>query len=147
MLIDEVQDLSQLEMRLVSLIPDGAGKRVADLPDGMFLVGDGAQTIYRKGFALKHCGVSITNRSFALKKNYRNTREILEAAYGLIQKYEFADVDEENVQPPLSPDLSSRHGEKPFIVKCSRYRDEEGFVVTHIKEIIRERELRDKYGG
>jgi superfamily I DNA/RNA helicase len=146
-LVDEVQDLSQLEMRLLSLIPDNDGKRASDLPNGMFLVGDGAQTIYRKGFALKPCGISISGRSFALKKNYRNTREILQAAYGLIDEYEFADDDEENIQPPLSPDLSSRHGEKPIIVKCSRYSDQVDFVVSRITEMLRERDARDEAAG
>lgn len=146
-LVDEVQDLSQLEMRLLSLIPDNEGKRSSDLPNGMFLVGDGAQTIYRKGFALKPCGISISGRSFALKKNYRNTREILQAAYGLIDEYEFADDDEDNVQPPLSPDLSSRHGEKPVIVKCSRYSDQLDFVVSSITEMLRERDARDEVAG
>ena len=146
-LVDEVQDLSQLEMRLLSLIPDNEGKRVCDLPNGMFLVGDGAQTIYRKGFALKHCGISIASRSFALKKNYRNTREILQAAYGLIDEYEFADDDEENFQPPLSPDLSSRHGEKPIIVKCSRSSDQTEFVVSRIRELLSERDARDEAAG
>ena len=146
-LIDEVQDLSQLELRLISLIPDQLGKRVSELPDGLFLVGDGAQTIYRKGFALKHCGVSITNRSFALKKNYRNTREILKAAYGLIEQYEYADIDEENVQAPLSPDLSSRHGEKPFLVKCKNSRDQEDFVVSQIRDLLHDRDVNDEAAG
>lgn len=146
-LVDEVQDLSQLEMRVLSLIPDSQGKRIVDLQDGFFLVGDGAQTIYKKGFSLKHCGVAIANRSFALKKNYRNTREVLEAAYGLIKEYEFADVDEENVQRPIPPDLSSRHGEKPFIVKCSGHRGEAEFVVTRVRELIDEQRMRDEAMG
>jgi superfamily I DNA/RNA helicase len=146
-LVDEVQDLSQLEMRVLSLIPDSQGKRIVDLPDGFFLVGDGAQTIYKKGFSLKHCGVAIANRSFALKKNYRNTREVLEAAYGLIKEYEFADVDEENVQRPIPPDLSSRHGERPFIVKCLNFQNESEFVVQRVRELIEEQRLRDEATG
>ena len=89
-----------------------------ELPNGLFLVGNGAQTIYKRGFSLKQCGIALANRSFVLKKNYRNTREILLAAYGLIEKYEFNDVDEENIQKPTAPDFSSRHGEKPLVVKC-----------------------------
>jgi len=143
-LVDEVQDLSQLELRLLSRIPDQDGKPVAELSNGLFLVGDGAQTIYKRGFSLKQCGIGLGNRSYVLKKNYRNTREILEAAYGLIEKYEFADVDEENIQKPTAPDLSSRHGERPLIVKCSSYDDECDFVVGRIREILEEQRLRDE---
>jgi superfamily I DNA/RNA helicase len=143
-LVDEVQDLTQLEMRILSRIPDKDGKPVAELPNGLFLVGDGAQTIYKRGFSLKQCGISLGNRSFVLKKNYRNTREILQAAYGLIEEYEFADVDEENIQKPTPPDLSSRHGEKPLVVKCLSYNDECEFVVGRIREIIDEQRLRDE---
>ncbi|MFN9945069.1 MAG: ATP-dependent helicase, partial [bacterium] len=98
-----MQDLSQLEMRILGMIPDSNGKRVADQENGMFLVGDGAQSIYSRGFTLKDCNISVANRSFVLQKNYRNTREILEAAYGLISSYEFADVDEDNIATPTPP--------------------------------------------
>lgn len=143
-LVDEVQDLSQLELRILSRIPDGEGTPVVNLPDGLFLVGDGAQTIYKKGFALKSCGITVANRSFVLQKNYRNTTEILEAAYGLIQEYEFADVDEENIQVPTRPHLSSRHGERPFIVKCANHRAENEFVTKTIADLIEEQRSRDE---
>lgn len=143
-LVDEVQDLSQIEMQIVAMIPDAKGKRVVDQPDGLFLVGDGAQTIYRKGFALKHCGITIGNRSFVLQKNYRNTREILQAAYGLISPYEFADVDEDHIVTPTEPHLSSRHGERPFLVKAATREDENAFVVAQIQSIIDEQKNLDE---
>lgn len=142
-LVDEVQDLSQIEMQIVAMIPDSKGKRVADQADGLFLVGDGAQTIYRKGFALKHCGITVANRSFVLQKNYRNTREILQAAYGLISSYEFADVDEDHIATPTEPHLSSRHGEKPFLVKTASREDESAFVVSQIQSMLEEQRNHD----
>lgn len=146
-LVDEVQDLSQLEMRILATIPDATGKSVANLTDGLFLVGDGAQTIYKRGFALRHCGISVATRSFVLKKNYRNTKEILQAAYSLISSYEFADVDEDNIQPPTSPDLSSRHGEKPYVVKCATPEEEADFVVQTVLEIISAQKQKDEFEG
>jgi hypothetical protein len=143
-MVDEVQDLSQIEMQIVAMIPDAKGKRVVDQHNGLFLVGDGAQTIYRKGFALKHCGIFIGNRSFVLQKNYRNTREILQAAYGLISSYEFADVDEDHIATPTQPHLSSRHGERPFLVKAASKEDESAFVVSEIQRIINEQRNLDE---
>lgn len=135
-LVDEVQDLSQIELRILASVYSPGGTKTSELEDGLFLVGDGAQTIYQRGFSLKACGISVANRSFVLKKNYRNTREILEAAYGLIKEYEFADVDEDNIGTPTAPDLSSRHGEKPLIVKCVSEEQEEAFVVAAIREML-----------
>ena len=143
-LVDEVQDLSQIEMRILSLIPTNDKERVSDLANGLFIVGDGAQTVYQKGFVLKDCGIRIANRSFVLRKNYRNTKEILEAAYGLIASYEFADVDEEDVKRPTEPDFPCRHGEKPFIVKCRTLEDECTFVAKSIRNLLDDQELLDE---
>lgn len=143
-LVDEVQDLSQIEMRILSNLRTPKGERVVDVQDGMFLVGDGAQKIYQRGFSFKACGIPIANRSFVLQKNYRNSREILEAAFGLIKSYEFADVDEENVQLPTQPHLSSRHGDKPWIVKCATPEDECDFIVSRIQEMLEERDFDDE---
>jgi superfamily I DNA/RNA helicase len=134
-LVDEVQDLSEIELRVLAktMAPDGSA--VVDLPDGLFLVGDGAQSIYNKSFSLSQCGININNRSWILKKNYRNTKQILEAAYGLIQNHEFSDADEEALARPQQPDFSSRNGERPWIVKCASFREEVRFVVSKIKEL------------
>lgn len=143
-LVDEVQDLSELEIKILAEIPNIEGEKVSKLPNGLFLVGDGAQTIYKKGFALRNCGVNVANRSFVLQKNYRNTKEILQAAYGIISDFKFNDVDEDNIQKPTEPDMSSRHGERPFLVKCGSEAEETQFVVTKIKEIIEDQRLRDE---
>ncbi|QDU01932.1 DNA helicase II [Gimesia chilikensis] len=146
-MVDEVQDLSQLEIRLLAGIRSSNGQKVTELENGLFLVGDGAQTIYKKGFAFNRCGVDIANRSYALLKNYRNTIENLKAAYGLVSKYEFADVDEDNFAKPIEPHLSSRHGEKPFIIRCKTKSEETSFVVEKIKEILDSQKKHDELAG
>jgi superfamily I DNA/RNA helicase len=83
-------------------------------------------------------GVNVSNRVYAFKKNYRNTREILTAAYGLIQAYEFADVDEDNIMRPMEPEFAARHGEKPVLVKCYDREKENRFVATLIHKILEE---------
>jgi len=134
-LVDEVQDLSQLEITMIAAMDSGEG-RISSQEDGLFLVGDGAQTIYNKGFVLKRCGVNVSNRSYVLIKNYRNSKEIMEASYSLIEKYEFADVDEDNIIKPTKPDLPTTVGERPFIVKCRNEKDEVEFVSETIEKII-----------
>ena len=135
-LVDEVQDLSQLEVAMIGILPSPHNSSIANIDNGLFLVGDGAQTIYNKGFVLKHCGISISNRSFILKKNYRNSKEIMSSSYTLIEKYEFADIDEDNIDNPTEPDLPSKTGEKPFIVKCKTEIEEITFVSKLITGLI-----------
>ena len=123
-LCDEVQDLSQLELALPGSLPASDGVRISNAENGLFLAGDGAQTIYKRGFALRSLGIDVTSRSFHLRKNCRNTSEILTAAFALVSAYEFADVDEDNIVRPSAPEFARRHGARPLIVRCSSLAEE-----------------------
>lgn len=131
-LVDEVQDLSQLELEIIANLMTQQGEPVRSVQNGFFLVGDGTQTIYRRGFRLVDAGVAITGRSHYLKKNYRNTKEILQAGYALVSHYEFADSDESELSRPIEPDYASRRGAKPTLVKCRDTEDEAAYVVATI---------------
>lgn len=135
-LADEVQDLSQLELALLSRLRMPSGSTVGTAEDGLFLVGDGAQTIYRRGFTLSRLGIDVNNRSFVLRKNYRNTHEVLKAAFLLVAKYEFADVDEENLASPSAPEYAKRHGRRPLIIRCRKTWDEATAVSLRIRSLI-----------
>lgn len=137
-LVDEVQDLSQLEVRLLGQLRIN-GRPASAVGNGLFLVGDGAQTIYRRGFSLSSIGISVSRRSCVMKKNYRNSLEILKAAYGLIEDYEFTDIDEDSIQKPLEPDYATRHGDRPFIIKCRSLEEEADFVARQVQETINEK--------
>lgn len=133
-LADEVQDLSQNEIHMLSLIRTAGGDLLKTAPDGLFLVGDGAQTIYKRGFSLKTLGITL-HRASVFKKNYRNTKEILQAAYALIINYEFSDIDEDSQQKPLAPDFAVRRGERPSLVRCKGKEEELDYVVSAINKI------------
>jgi len=133
-LADEVQDLSQNEIQMLSLIRTLTDERLKTAPDGLFLVGDGAQTIYKRGFSLRTLGINL-HRASVFKKNYRNTKEILQAAYALIINYEFSDIDEDSQQKPLAPDFAIRRGERPGLVRCKTKNDELDYVVSAIAKI------------
>lgn len=138
-LVDEVQDLSQLEISLLSVLPSPPSSRIGREENGLLLVGDGAQTVYKRGFSLSRSEIEIRDRSYVLTKNYRNSREIMDAAYQLINKYEFADIDEDNTCNPVKPDLAVRHGELPYLVKCDNLDDQLEFVAWRVSEILNER--------
>lgn len=135
-LCDEVQDLSQLELALIGKLSTPDGESLATSENGLFLVGDGAQTIYKRGFTLRRLGIDITGRSFSLGKNYRNTHEILKAAFGLVAEYEFADVDEENIARPALPEFAKRHGRRPLIVRCSSPAEEASAVASLVHSLL-----------
>jgi hypothetical protein len=85
-LVDEVQDLSLLGLRLCrELAGDGT--------DSLFLVGDGQQALYQGGFTLADARISVTGRGVVLRTNYRNTRQILDSARRLVEHRSFNDLD------------------------------------------------------
>ncbi|MEK6289022.1 MAG: 3'-5' exonuclease [Acidobacteriota bacterium] len=135
-LCDEVQDLSQLEMALIASLPTTTGQAVATAENGLFLAGDGAQTIYKRGFTFRRLGIDVKGRSFSLRKNYRNTHEILKAAFGLVSEYEFADVDEDDIARPSAPELAKRHGSRPIIVRCSSLTEEASAIATRVLSLM-----------
>ena len=135
-LCDEVQDLSQLELALLGQLMTPGGVRLAEAEDGLFLAGDGAQTIYKRGFALKRVGIDIAGRSYSLRKNYRNTYEILKAAFGLVAEYEFADVDEDDIARPSTPEFAKRRGERPLIIRCDSPHEEITAIATSVRSLV-----------
>ena len=86
-------------------------------PDNLFLVGDGTQKIYKRGFSLRSAGIDVTGRAYILRKNYRNSRQIIDAAHRLIADYSFEDLDADHTSKPTEPDYPSREGEKPRLIK------------------------------
>ncbi len=87
--IDEAQDLTEVGLRLAHLLAGG------DKRDGLFLVGDGQQSVYPGGYSLAQVGIDVKGRSTVLRVNYRNTRQILEAAWRVSGDRPFDDLDDQ----------------------------------------------------
>jgi superfamily I DNA/RNA helicase len=128
--------LTQLDLEVIANLPATQDKAISQIEDGLFLVGDGAQTIYKRGFSLKSIGIQVTGRSYYLKKNYRNSFEILQAAFALVRAYKFADVDEDNIAQPEEPDFPMNHGMRPIIVKCKHTTEEADFIARKIWSLL-----------
>ncbi|MGW2189503.1 UvrD-helicase domain-containing protein [Streptomyces sp. NPDC001719] len=85
--VDEVQDLSLVGVRLLHAL-------VGDAPDGLLLIGDGQQAVYPGGFRLSDAGIDIRgSRGQVLRVNYRNSKEILDAALAVVAEDAFEDLD------------------------------------------------------
>jgi Txe/YoeB family toxin of Txe-Axe toxin-antitoxin module len=76
-LVDEVQDLSVPELRLIKAL---AGTNLGEL----VLFGDTGQRIYAGGFSLGALGIDVRGRSTVLRINYRTTEQIRRAADRLL---------------------------------------------------------------
>jgi len=108
-LVDEVQDLSTIQLSVIAEIPTEAA-------DGLLLVGDPVQKVFPRQQHLKSAGIDIVGRASRLNTNYRNTREILDAAYPIIEAYRHrSPVPEDEI---LKPELACRHGPRPRLVVC-----------------------------
>jgi superfamily I DNA/RNA helicase len=111
-LADEAQDFSTLEMSLLrQLVQDPGGQ------DRFFFVGDLNQKVFPKHFRPRLAGFSFQGRVKAIRRNYRNTQQILRAAYLLADQY--PPPREEDV-PIVRPEFSPYEGSKPLVIQCTK---------------------------
>lgn len=100
--VDEAQDLSKAQMLAIS-------KLVKPETSSITIIADAAQRIYKSGFTWSDVGINVVGgRTKELKKNYRNTYEIFDAATSLIAH----DPDGSEFTEPIYP---SGHGDKPVL--------------------------------
>ncbi|MEU8550057.1 UvrD-helicase domain-containing protein [Streptomyces roseoverticillatus] len=83
---DEVQDLTFVGVRLLHAL-------IGDADNGLLLVGDGQQAVYPGGFRLSDAGIDVRGRGQVLRTNYRNAKEILDAALAVVADDSFDDID------------------------------------------------------
>ena len=138
-IIDEAQDLTLVGLRLVRALVNGPG---GDVPNGLLLVGDGAQRIYAGGFTLRQAGIDIKGRSSVLKINYRNTGEIIGAAMAVAgdepvedRGNEGADDQAEEYRRADAPAEAGRHGGAPLLVQARDVNDQLDEVVRRVREL------------
>jgi superfamily I DNA/RNA helicase len=112
LLIDEMQDFSTMDLRLIRSLS------YSEKPDSLFLAGDPVQKILVKNHNIEAANLGRGNAIQAeIKKNYRNSRQILEAASMLVQaNVERAKKLEESIEL-LKPELALRETNRPTAVK------------------------------
>lgn len=109
-LVDEIQDISTNELAVLAQIP-------TDAQDGLFLCGDPVQKVFPKQHNLAAAGIDIRGRSTVLRRNYRNSRHILAAAFRIIDEFAAsAAIPESEI---LRPEYAYREGQKPTLYECA----------------------------
>ena len=130
-IVDEVQDISEIALRLLHSL-------VGDRPDGLLLVGDATQRIFTRGYSLRGLGIDISGRGIVLRKNYRNTKQILEAAFPLIENEWKEDIAQAEVAiADTRPEFSVREGCRPIVVRCTHEASEARFLAAEIAALLR----------
>jgi superfamily I DNA/RNA helicase len=132
-IVDEVQDISEIGLRLLHSV-------VGDRPDGLLLVGDATQRIFTRGYSLKGLGVDIAGRGLVLRKNYRNTKQILKAAFPLVENEWREDIAQAEISiADASPEFSVREGCRPIVVRCPNEESEGRFLAKEIAALLKYR--------
>jgi len=109
-LIDEAQDFSSLELWIAKrLVVDPAD------PNRFFLAGDLHQKVYAKHYLSRRADFSFRGRSANLARNYRNTKQILQAAYCVAR--EFPPPAEDDLEI-IQPEYSIYDGGRPVVLEC-----------------------------
>lgn len=127
-IVDELQDFSNVELRLVrSLVEDKA--------NDLFMVGDPMQGIYSRKLNFSKVGIRVRGkRSRRLRINYRTTEEIKKLALSVIQDCHYDNFDGEEEE--RSGYISLFHGKKPTYEIFKTKNEEIEFVSSAVFELI-----------
>jgi len=126
--VDEIQDLTEATMRLLRGI-------VRSGPNDLFLVGDGLQRLFPGGYVLSRVGIDIIGRGHLLRRNYRNTQEILRAAFAMMEGVRFNDLDDET-SVVEEPEYSPRRGPVPNLHGFGTPEAELDWVRSEIERLV-----------
>lgn len=110
-IVDEAQDFGTTELAIIrSLVSPGA--------NDLFLCGDLAQHILPKHQTFSDAGIDIQGRSYTIKRNYRNSREILRAAYGVLYNNLSEQMFEKGDLEILDPQYANRSSAEPILLRA-----------------------------
>jgi len=103
LVIDEAQDISPVALRfLLSLVPS---------LEHVYLTADASQSLYQRGFSWKqiHSDLSMAGRTILLRRNYRNTAQIITACANIMAGSAAGDAES------LAQEPSAHQGDLPAI--------------------------------
>lgn len=131
-LVDEMQDLGTLELRIIRrLTREGT--------NDLFLCGDAAQTVHTKYLNMKDAGIDLPSaRWIKLNQNYRNSRQILTAAYEVLMR-SFDTIPRGTVNLEiLQPEFANFTSAKPLLLSAASMDEEFAMALSYSRENIAE---------
>ncbi|MEZ2144789.1 3'-5' exonuclease [Bradyrhizobium sp. DN5] len=122
-LVDEAQDFGTTELGIVRrLVPPGE--------NDIFLCGDIAQTILPKHRLLSEAGVSLVARE-RIRQNYRNSREILRAAYDVLKNNLHDEIIGDEDLEILDPKFANFSGPIPMALAANTLEEEIAYAYKY----------------
>ena len=149
-LVDEAQDFDHLRLDLAyamlksdRLLPDLARPD----RDNFVIAYDVAQNVYRRGGArwnppsvdAQGRARTARGRSTVFRKNYRNTREILDFAMNFLagsRDWRSASVDLDDPAALIPPEAAKRSGPHPRLTVCRDLREEAESIASRVMELL-----------
>ena len=132
-IVDESQDLTLAGLQLIRALVNAPDP--ADRANGLVLLGDGAQRIYTGGFTLRQAGLEVRGRSTVLRTNYRNTKEIVDAAMAIAGEIEVDDLGEKFRRGDAVVD-TLRTASKPLVVETVSFEDQIAYVAASVSKLV-----------
>jgi hypothetical protein len=106
----------------------------------LMIVSDGSQSLYqRQKFSWKSVGIKAQGRTRKLNQNYRNTQEILSAAWNVVQSLstQDEDIDEDDVAFPIvEPRAALRTGQRPLLHLAANRQGEVESAIAQIQKLL-----------
>lgn len=132
-LVDEAQDFGNVELGIVQRL-------VVEGENSLLLCGDAAQAVTTKYQSLRAIGMAVPGaRSRKLALNYRNSRDVLRAAYEVLKaNLTEGMVDREDFEI-LDPEYSSFSGAVPLLLRAPSPADEIGHALRFVEDTLADR--------
>lgn len=132
-LVDEMQDFGTIELMVIR-------KLCEEKENDLFLSGDIAQVVHTKHHKITQAGIKIAGQNYLkITKNYRNSREILAAAYDVFKKNtDFSSYSSGDFEI-LNPEFANFSSPRPFLRKTSKLSNGFNFSLAYLKGILDEK--------
>jgi superfamily I DNA/RNA helicase len=131
-IVDESQDFGTTELQIVRRLVEPG-------PNDLFLCGDIAQHVLAKHRNLSQAGIDITGRTRRINRNYRNSRQILSAAYKILRANLDEDLLEASDLKILDPKYANRSSPAPYVLQADDLRWEFGYARRLIADHLENR--------
>jgi superfamily I DNA/RNA helicase/mRNA-degrading endonuclease YafQ of YafQ-DinJ toxin-antitoxin module len=137
-IVDEAQDLRPVDLRVIQQFIALPSEGPAGMVRSIMILADAAQTLYSRGFSWKQAGIQARGRTVILRKNYRNTRQVAEAAAHLLQRNELMRATQEYVDP----EWTQRQGPYPVVLKATNAFGQLELVRERILDLVSDQAFR-----
>ena len=129
-LVDEAQDFGNLELAIVRRL-------VKEDENSLLLCGDAAQAVTTKYQSLRSIGIDVPGaRSRKLALNYRNSRDVLRAAYEVLKENMTEGLADREDFEVLDPEYSTFSGAAPLLLRANSLDDEIGHALRLIDDTL-----------